>query len=752
MKITEGRRLAAILGIYIFVFSFYVLLPPMRPYVFLIGTVFMLVFAAGLLTKNRKNLIFTKKIVLILMAASFLAFASVRGVAFVMKTETEAKKYLGDEPLVGAGYVTEIIYEKNYGSSYELSMLSEDQRDKNLGVRLMLPYNGDFSVGDILVFEAIFSEPEKQYGVYHKADGIFLYAEAVSAEKTGEREVTKVDFFENIRLAIKENFEKHIGGDASGFATALMTGNREGLSNRLRLSFSRIGISHILAVSGLHLSIVIGGLDLFFRWIAIPRKSKNVVLIVCTFFFACICGLSASIVRAAVMHAFLYIADTIGERNDSPTSLFVAIFLIMAVNPGSVYDVGMWMSFLATLGILATVPVVSGIPFGDCPRLVRKLLLFIVSLICMTVSAGFFTLPVTWLAFGGVSILSPLSNLIFIPLTQLILYLLIILTVVGWIPFLAPLLGDAADALITVVFDLADSLADMKGIYVSLRYPFVAFVIAILIMGVLAVLFIRRIKPIHLFTVFAACSLIYGAGYFGYMQTYRDSTYVYLQTDGKSDAVGIVNQNETVVVDISTGGYSVLAEAAKRAEEFYVCEIVVLVLTHYHSYHANTLCRLTEQVKIRRVLMPEPASEKELTYYQDICSALEDVADIELYPTDGPQAIGVGNAALTLHRAEYIERSTHPIVCFSVTAGEKSLGYLGESATETDLRGMEHDVVILGAHGPVVRHIFDPKPFADAELVIFADEVYADLTETEGLTGAVVFSEDYGGRISILFE
>ena len=752
MKITDGRRLAAILGIYIGIFSFYILLPFMRPFALPVGTVLALVFAAVLLIDSGKILFSWKKAILILLAAVSLVSSLLRGNAFVEKTEAEAQKYLDGAPHSAAGYVKDILYEANYGSSYELSLLTADRRDAVLGVRLFLPYNGDFSVGDELAFEAVFSEPEKEYGIYWKADGVFLYAESESAEKTGEREIKKAGFFENIRLSVKKRFERYIAGGGAGFATALMTGDREGVDGRLRLAFTRIGVSHILAVSGLHLSIVIGGLDFFLRLIAIPRKVKNAVLIVCTFFFACFCGLSASIVRAAVMHAFLYIADLIGERNDSPTSLFVAIFLIISVKPSAVYDVGMWMSFLATLGIVATVPVISKITLGKFPRMLRKILIFFISLICMTVSAVFFTLPVTWLAFGGVSVLSPFANLIFIPLTQILLYLLIMLTVFGSVPFLASALGNACDALINVVFSLAESFSDMKGIYVSLRYPFVSFVIAALILGVLAVLFVKRVKAIHLFTVFAICSAIYCAGYFGYMQIYKESAYVYLQTDGKSDAVGIVSGNETVVVDISTGGYSVPMEAVKNAETFYASEIDVLVLTHYHSYHANTLRRLTEQVKIRRLLLPEPSSEKEYVYYAEICSALDGLADTEFYQTDGTQRMEVGNAVLTLPRAEYIGRSTHPIVSFSVAVGEKGVTYLGESATETALPDMEQEVVILGSHGPVARHIFEAAPFAEAALVVFADKAHAELTETEKLTGKAVFAEDYGGEIRILFE
>ena len=752
MKITEGRRLAAILGIYIGVFSLYVLAPDMRPYAFPIGLTITLVFAATLCLKNKKAVISAKRLVLIALAVASLTFASIRSGLFVARTEAEAKKYLDDERHEVTGSVSEVIYEKQYGSSYEISLSSVDREQVSFGVTLYLPYGGELSVGDTVRFEALFSEPDREYGAYRKADCVFLTAESESVEITVEGEEPKVGFFEKIRLAIKTNFEAYMNDTEAGVATALMTGNKEGLGGRIRLAFTRIGISHILAVSGLHLSIVIGGLDFLSRWVGVPRKIKNLILIVCTIFFAGICGFSASIVRAAVMHSFYYIADTIGERNDSTTSLFVAIFLIMLVNPASVYDVGMWMSFLATFGILVTAPIISDRIGRDVPRTLRKILMFVISLICMTFAAVFFTLPITWAAFGGLSLLSPLSNLIFIPLTQIILYLLIVLTLVSAVPFLANPIGQAAQFLISVMLDLAETFSDWKGIYISLNYPFVAWVVAALIVGVLAVLFIRKVKLGHIFTVFALCSVIYGAGYFAYAQTVKDSACVYLQTDGKSDAVGIVSGNETVIIDISTGGYSVLSEAAKHAEDFYACEIDVLVLTHYHSYHANTLHRLTESVKVRRLLLPMPTSEQDYEYYQKLCDQLEELVEIETYQADGTQRLEAGNAEIALPRTEYIKRSTHPIVSFSIALEDKGLSYLGESATETDVYGMKNSVMIFGSHGPSAKHIFDSSLIADAELVIFTDPSYMELTDTEAFADKLVFPENYGGWISILFE
>jgi hypothetical protein len=345
-----------------------------------------------------------------------------------------------------------------------------------------------------------------------------------------------------------------------------------------------------------------------------------------------------------------------------------------------------------------------------------------------------------------------ISNLIFVPLIQILLYLLTALTLFGGIPFLAEPIGGAAQALISFICDMAVRLSDIRGIYVSLRYPFLPWMIALLIVGVLAVLMIKKVKTAYIFAVFAFCFVFYAVGSLGYTHMEGENTYVYLETDGKSDAVGIVSEGKTVLVDISTGGYSVLGRAADHIEEFCECELDVLVLTHYHFYHPNTLRKLMNRLKIHQIYLPEPITEDDLFCYQVICSQLAGSVEITVYPANGTEAVQVGNASLSLPETEYLERSTHPIVRFTGTIGEKGFTYLGEGATETDLSGDKNEVMIFGSNGPSVKHIFDSEPIAHAELVIFADPSHAELTDTEIVTGKIAFPEDYGGWIKILFE
>jgi hypothetical protein len=234
----------------------------------------------------------------------------------------------------------------------------------------------------------------------------------------------------------------------------------------------------------------------------------------------------------------------------------------------------------------------------------------------------------------------------------------------------------------------------------------------------------------------------------------RDVSFVYLETDGKSDAVGFFSEGKSMIVDISTGGNSLYREISERLEDFYEVELDVLVLTHYHQYHAGTLQKLVNHLKIRQILLPEPKTENEKEYFDRICSVISGKAEIVIYQTDNAESITVGEFTLNLLQKEYLKRSSHPIVCFSAEIGEdgKGFSYLGAGATETDFSEAVRSVTVLGTHGPAMKNIFDAKPLGNAELVIFSDKATSDWTEMEKISEKSVYAEDYGGYIRIMFE
>ena len=756
MKILEGRRLAAVFAAYIGLFSAYVLLPNVRKYVVFIGIFVFLLFTARLLFPKKGQIFSVRKAVLIILMLISVILACVRSAAYSEKTDATAKRYVNGEIYSAEGQITKVLYEEDYGSAYELKLFKLDGKDVAFGLVLSMYQDGELSVGTKIRFQGEMNEISDTYAIYQKADGIFLSAETEDFEVISASQEETLAPIERIRSYLKHNFEAYLSEKSAGFASALMMGDRENLDIGLQHAYSRLGISHILAVSGLHLTIIIGGLGWLLTQFHIPKKIRSLILIAGACFFACVCGLSASIVRATVMMIFFCLADMVGERQDSSTSLFFAIFSIVCVSPNAVYDVGMWLSFLATLGILAVMPVLSMLAPNHKSKFyrIRKVIFYFSSLIGMSLAATFFTLPVIWIAFGGISLFAPIANLIFVPLTQVILYLLVGLTVFGGVPWLASKIAFVIENLSVLSENLAEKLSNLEDIYISLRYPFVPYLLIALIIGILAVLLIKKIRPAWIFAVFAIFVLGFGISYGSYMEMNRDVSFVYLETDGKSDAIGFFSDGESMIVDISTGGSSVYRAISERLGDFCEAEVDILVLTHYHRYHPGTLQKLMNRIKIHKILLPEPETEQEKEYFERICSVISGNSEIEIYKTDGTASQTIGEITLYLPEKEYLSRSSHPLVCFSADIGGdgKGFSYLGSGATETDFSNFVQSVTVLGTHGPSMKNIFDSKALEKSELVIFSEKIMSSWTDVEPISEKTVYAEDYGGYIRITFE
>ena len=756
MKILEGRRLAAVFAAYIGIFSIYVLLPSLRKYVFVIAIFSFLAFAVNLYFKTRgQKFSVGKGAVLLLMMVSVVV-ACVRGANYARKTDETAQFYADGKIHLAEGCITKILYEENYGSAYEMRLFALDEKETEISLSLTIYQREELCVGDRIRFQGEMHELTDAYASYQKADGIFLASEAENVEVIGSEENNARLFFENIRSYIRKNLKTYLQKDTFGIANALMTGNRENLDSGLKLAYTRLGVSHLLAVSGLHLSIIVGGLGFLLSCFHVPKKIKSVILIGSAFFFACMCGLSASVLRAAIMISFFYLADMIGERNDSSTSLFTAIFLILVCRPSAVYDVGMWLSFLATFGILTVLPILSMFPLSRKSKfyILERVAYYFSSILGMSFAATFFTLPVVWIAFGGISLIAPLANLIFVPLTQVILYLLMFLTVITWCPWLSVKIGGVIDGLAAFSEDLAEKLSDWKDIYISLRYPFVLYLLLGLIISILVVLLIKKIRPIWIFAVFAVFVISFGTGYYGYMRMNRDIGCVYLETDGKSDAVGFFSEGKTALVDISTGGFSVYRKVSQRLSDFYETELDIFILTHYHKYHVGTIRKLMGDLKIHKFLLPEPVTEQDKDYFAQICAIISDNAEIEIYPTDGTYKENIGEITLYFSETEYLSRSTHPLICFWADIGKEGKGfsYLSSGMTETDFADDVRSVTVVGTHGPSMKHVFDVTPMENAELLIFSEKTASDWTEIEKISEKIVYAENYDGYVKILFE
>lgn len=227
------------------------------------------------------------------------------------------------------------------------------------------------------------------------------------------------------RQSVLGLIEKSPPGDHRGVMAALILGNREHLSPEITEAFHRLGIGHLLAISGLHMGIVASAVFFllvrvlarirWFVWSAGSRKWAAVGTFFPVLAYALLAGMSPSTQRALVMVAVFLLAYLLERDQDLLNTLTVAALLLMAVDPPVVFSISFQLSFAAVFAIifgmsrLAPLPI--GAPVGLIRRVARKLFLFL--LVSALATLG--TLPFALLYFNQVSLVGILSNCIFVP-------------------------------------------------------------------------------------------------------------------------------------------------------------------------------------------------------------------------------------------------------------------------------------------------------------------------------------------------
>ena len=224
--------------------------------------------------------------------------------------------------------------------------------------------------------------------------------------------------------------QQPIDEDAYGVIAAMTLGEKATLSKDLKDTYSRVGASHILALSGLHLMIIYSVITLVIGWHRY-RIVTQATLVLAIWAFALLTGLSTSVVRSAFMIS-IYALLSLGyrERMSVNTLAFVAIVLLV-VNPLAMYDLGFQLSFLSVLGILLIHPLINNLLKADVQQQ-HRWLSSIWGLVTVSIAAQMSTAPLVAYHFGRFSCWFLLSNFIVVPMAWLVLNVALLCIVFSW--------------------------------------------------------------------------------------------------------------------------------------------------------------------------------------------------------------------------------------------------------------------------------------------------------------------------------
>ncbi len=218
-----------------------------------------------------------------------------------------------------------------------------------------------------------------------------------------------------LRRAQAERFEHAMPVPARAFALMIWLGDRSGLTPSDYIRYVDTGTSHILAISGIHISIVFVTATVFFEALAFARRRASLLALLMVWLFALMAGGRAPALRAAIMFTVYVLADFAGRERDAPTALSIAALLFTLWRPDILFDAGFQLSFLSVASVLLFLPHFSEV-LERLPRPLRQPL-------AMPVAVLVLPLPVAAYHFNSISLAAPLANLLVVPLLGAALWL-----------------------------------------------------------------------------------------------------------------------------------------------------------------------------------------------------------------------------------------------------------------------------------------------------------------------------------------
>ena len=295
--------------------------------------------------------------------------------------------------------------------------------------------------------------------------------------------------------------ELHFSQDEFAVIQALLLGQRQEISPSLYTNYKNAGVIHILAISGLHVGILL----LLLSWLLQPlekikygQTAKALLVLLILWAFAIISGLSPSVVRAVTMFSFIALGLQLNRKTKLLNVLFISLLALLLINPNYLFQVGFQLSYAAVVAIALFQPLFLKLYYPP-----QKVLQYFWKLISVTLAAQLGVLPLSLYYFHQFPGLFFVSNLLILPFLGVILgmgLLVILMAILNWLP---PFLSQVYGFLIHLLNEIVEKVAAQESfifhsIYMSLAICFGLYLLMFTIFGLLSR---RNFKNIVLFLV-----------------------------------------------------------------------------------------------------------------------------------------------------------------------------------------------------------------------------------------------------------
>lgn len=426
---------------------------------------------------NKKAIIIL--FVSVILSSIYTSYINNKYKKFYLSAEEEFNIY---------GIIVSEKEETEFYNKYIIKSTSENSKGK----KFILYTNKDniFKYGDWLKVEGEFTEPEKarnyksfNYNEYLKIKKIYGSIKAKEINLVKEKMGNIIFSASNkVKNNIIKKAKQLLPEEESGILIGLILGNKNYISEENVENFRKSNLSHILAVSGAHISYIILGTTYFLSKSRIPKRIGYLITVLFLIFFMFITDFTPSVVRACLMGITMLFSKILHRKSDTWSAISLSLLILTMYNPFIINDIGLKLSYMGAIGIIMLNKIILNF-FINNLKFNKK----ISEVLAVTISAQIFIAPITALSFNTFSFTFFISNLLITPLfgTCMILGLITILISFIFFPFakILAILLRIVIKLITIVASLVSKMP-LSSIYIvtpSLFFVFIYYLIIVIL-------------------------------------------------------------------------------------------------------------------------------------------------------------------------------------------------------------------------------------------------------------------------------
>ncbi|MFE3973059.1 MULTISPECIES: DNA internalization-related competence protein ComEC/Rec2 [unclassified Peribacillus] len=531
-------------------------------------------------------------------------------------------------------------------------------------------------------------------------------ADSISFRECQEVGNSIVVSIRNLRMKGVGYISEHFPEESSGFVKALIFGDQTDIDEVDLTNYQRLGLVHLLAISGLHVSFLTGMLFYLGIRVGITRENMMVAILIFLPIYMILSGASPSVVRSCLMAMLFFLLLLFKKRISAGATIASVYMALLFFKPNMLYDIGFQLSFAVTFSIIMSSSI-----FLQYPQ--KTMQLFIISSISQLAA-----LPILLFHFFEVSFLGVFLNVLYIPLYSIILLPFSLITL--FIHLLLPSLGQPLISILNFTFMLsnkaADAVSDLPLASITFGKP--PFIMMTLLVISLLGLYLTWDESFEKCKIW--CGIMIVLLLFQYnLQRFSPFGEVQIIDVGQGDSILIILPFNRGNYLIDTGGQITfpIETWAKRRKKFNTADDIIipllkskgiqhldkLILTHADSDHMGSAKELIENFKVREIVIGGWSEE----HYRDLdFVSIARVKKIKMTVTKRGDHWAVGEAAFSvLSPYEKKEDKNDSSIVLLAKLGGLSwlltgdMGEEGERELLSTFPQLQADILKVGHHG-----------------------------------------------------